>query len=361
MIIMQIGLVGMPGSGKTTLFNLITGNNHPVGLSGADEIYFGSAIVPDRRIDYLVSLYKPKKTTYARIDFKDIPGAKMDDSKARASRLLEEARSADALVQVLKVFQAENELITNEQAFPFKDLKNYETELLLADLDFLEKRITRLEGSPKNKKESALQIPVYKKLLGALDNEQPISSVHLTESERELFRGQAFLTEKPLFLVINLDEDKLRKGKYPDREKIASYTQAKEISSVEVSARIETEISRLEPEERLVFMDDLNLKESGLQRLARAAYQRLNLISFFTVGEDEVRAWTIQKGTSARQAAGKIHSDIERGFIRAEIFHYNQLHELGSTVKVREAGHFRLEGKDYLVHDGDIINFRFNV
>ncbi len=358
---MQIGLVGLPGSGKTTLFNLLTGSNHPVGLSGADEIYFGSAAVPDSRIDYLTSLYQPKKTTYARIDLKDIPGARMDHSKARAARLLEEARSVDALVQVLQVFEAEENLGTGIQAQPFLSLRDFETELLLADIDFLEKRITRLETATKNIKENALQIPIYKKLLSALENEQPISSVNLNEREKELFRGQVFLTEKPLFLVINLDEKQLRSGTYPHREQIAAYIQEKKISHVEVSARIETEIGRLEPEERSVFMDDLNLEESGLQRLSRAAYQRLNLISFFTVGEDEVRAWTIKKGTSARQAAGKIHSDIERGFIRAEIFHYDQLHELGSTVKVREAGHFRLEGKDYIVQDGDIINFRFNV
>jgi ribosome-binding ATPase len=358
---MQIGLVGMPGSGKTTLFNLITGSNHPVGLSGADEIYFGSATVPDPRIDYLASLYKPKKTTYARIDFKDIPGARMGDSKARASRLLEEARGADALVQVLKVFEAENNIDAGTKTSPFTTLKDFSTELLLADIDFLEKRILRLENTAKNKKDNAMQVPVYKKLLAALEEEKPVSSITLNENEKELFRGQVFLTEKPLFLVINLNESQLRQGDYPDRGKIATYIKDKNMSCVEVSAQIEAEINRLEPEERLAFMEDLNLAESGLQRLARAAYRRLNLISFFTVGEDEVRAWTVQDGATARQAAGKIHSDIERGFIRAEVFHYNNLFGLGSAAKVREAGHFRLEGKEYNVRDGDIINFRFNV
>jgi ribosome-binding ATPase len=358
---MQIGLVGMPGAGKTTLFNLLTGSDHPVGISGADEINFGSTIVPDPRIDYLAALYKPKKVTYARIDIKDIPGAKMDDSKARAARLLEEARSADALVHVLKVFTDEAGNASPTDLHPFRTLESYGTELLLADIDFLEKRIARLENSTKNKRESALQIPIYRKLLSALEEETPVSSVDLTASEKELFKGQVFLTEKPLFLVINLDEEQLRSGSYPDRDQIAAYVADKGLIAVEVSARIETEISRLDPEERTLFMEDLNLVESGLQRLARASYQQLNLISFFTVGEDEVRAWTVQQGSTARRAAGKIHSDIERGFIRAELFHYDHLFELGSAAKVREAGHFRLEGKEYLVRDGDIINFRFNV
>ena len=358
---MQIGLVGMPGSGKTTLFNLLTGSNHPVGLSGADEIHFGSSVVPDPRIDHLATLYKPKKITYARIDFKDIPGARMDDSKARAARLLEEARSADALVQVLKVFSEDEDSASTEEYRPYQALSGFGTELLLADIDFLEKRIERLETNIKSKKESALQVPVYKKLLTALENEQPVSSVNLTESEKELFKGQVFLTEKPLFLVINLDEKQLSHGDYPDRDKITAYVKERNMIYVEVSARIEAEISRLEAKERAAFMEDLNLHESGLQRLARAAYKKLNLVSFFTVGEDEVRAWTVKNGSTARKAAGKIHSDIERGFIRAEIFHYDHLAELGNAARVREAGHFRLEGKDYLIRDGDIINFRFNV
>jgi len=316
---MQIGLVGMPGSGKTTLFNLLTGSEHPVGLSGAEEIFFGSAAVPDPRIDYLASLYNPKKVTYARIEIKDIPGAKMDDSKASAARLLEEARSADALVHVLKVFADEDGSTGPADIHPYRALESYSTELLLADIDFLEKMIARLESSTKSKRESALQIPVYQKLLSALEEEKPASSVSLTESEKELFKGQVFLTEKPIFLVINLDEEQLRNGVYPDRDQIAAYVADKGLIAVEVSARIKAEISRLAPEERAAFMEDLNLVESGLQRLARAAYQQLNLISFFTVGEDEVRAWTVQQDSTARRAAGKIHSDIERGFIRAEL------------------------------------------
>ncbi len=359
---MQIGLVGMPGAGKTTLLNLLTGSNQSTGLGGGDEVYTGSAIVPDRRIDFLSSIYNPRKTTYARIEFKDIPGARMDDSKNRASRLLDEVRSADALVQVLRVFNAEMVEALHGQPDPYNDLKNYGTELLLADIDALEKRVDRLENSPKVKKDdAAAQLPVLKKLIDALENELLLSSVELTDKEKEMLAGQSFLTEKPLFLLINIDENQLREGSYPDRDKILAYAAAKKMPVVEICAQVEMEISRLKPEERAEFLEDLDLQESGLGRLARMTYEKLNLSSYFTVGEDEVRAWTIQKDTPARRAAGKIHSDIERGFIRAEVFQYDHLHRLGSAVRVKEAGLFRLEGKEYPVQDGDIVSFRFNV
>lgn len=358
---MQIGLVGMPGSGKTTLFNLLTENLQPTGRSGSDEVHTGSAVVPDSRIDFMTSIYKPRKTTYARIEFKDIPGARMDDSRARASRLLDEVRSADLLVQVLRVFNSS----TAEAAFgapqPYRDLTDYGTELLLADIDVLEKRIARLEEASKIRKDDAAQISLFKRILETLENEQILNSVELSESEKQLLAGQSFLSEKPLFLVVNIDEEQLCSGDYPDRDKIVAYAAEKNIPLIEICAQVELEISLLLPEEQLAFMEDLGLKESGLGRLSRLAYESLGLVSFFTVGEDEVRAWTIRKEAIARQAAGKIHSDIERGFIRAELFNYDHLFQLGSTAKVREAGYFRLEGKDYPVRDGDIINFRFNV
>lgn len=358
---MQIGLVGMPSSGKTTLFNLLTGNLQPTGVSGADEVHIGSAIVPDPRIDFLASLYKPKKTTYARIDFKDIPGVRMDDSRARASRLLDEVRSADALVQVLHAFNsAEVEAVAGKPK-PYRDLTDYGAELILADIDILEKRIARLEESTKAGKDSVEQANLLKKLLAALEDEQPLKSIDLSARENELLAGQSFLSEKPLFLVVNIDEEQLRKRDYPDKDKIAVYAAEKGIPVIEICALVEMEIGQLQPDERKEFIEDLELDDSGLGLLARMTYESLNLISFFTVGEDEVRAWTVHKGTNARKAAGKIHSDIERGFIRAEVFHYDHLYQLGSTAKVREAGHFRLEGKDYQVADGDIINFRFNI
>lgn len=358
---MQIGLVGMPGSGKTTLFNLLSGNYQPTGYSGSREVLTGYAAVPDPRIDFLNALYKPQKTTLARIEFKDIPGVKMDDSKARASHFLSEVRSADALVQVLKVFNTGSSADFAGETDPYRDLTDFSAELLLADMDILEKRIERLENAPKIKLDDSVQISLLKRLLESLENEQPINSVNLAESEKKLLAGQSFLSEKPIFLAVNIDEDQMRNNVYPNREKILAYANSKGIPVIKICAQVEMEINRLQTEEQLEFMEDLNLKESGLGRLARMAYEKLNLISFFTVGEDEVRAWPVRKGVTAKQAASKIHSDLERGFIRAEMFHYDHLHTLGNQARVRENGHYRLEGKDYPVQDGDIINFRFNV
>ena len=358
---MQIGLVGTPYSGKTTLFNLLTGNNQATGFNEAGEIHIGSAVVPDPRIGFLSNLYKPKKTTYARIDFKDIPGVKMDDNRARASHLLNEVRSSDMLVQVVRAYNSDqtNALVGSSQ--PYSELVDYATELILADIDALEKRIERIDDMKKKNNDSLEQQNLLRKLLAALEEEIFIGTLELTDSEKELLMGQSFLSEKPMLIVVNIDEDQLRCGNYPQKDEIYQYAAEKGIPLVEVCAKTEMEINQLEPNEQSEFLDELGLTESSLGRLARTAYELLHLSSFFTVGEDEVRAWTIKHGNNARKAAGKIHSDIERGFIRAEVFHYNFLYELGSTVKVREAGQFRLEGKEYEVVDGDIISFRFNV
>lgn len=358
---MQIGLVGLPASGKTTLFNLLTKSCYHTGINGGDEVHLGSAVVPDQRIAFLSELYKPKKTTYTRIEFKDIPGVRMDDSRARASRLLDEVRSADALVQVLRVFDSADVNQLAGESNPYRDLTNYSTELLLADIGSLEKRIANLEEAPKTKKFNHDLVDLLKRLLTALENEELISGLELSIEEKQLLMGHSFLSEKPLFLVINIDEEQLRSGNYPDREKIHTYAAEKKMSVLEICVQAEMEIKQLAPEDQKEFMDDLGLEEQGINGLTRMVYERLNLVSFFTVGEDEVRAWTVKKGALARQAAGKIHSDIERGFIRAEVFHYNHLYELGSPARVKEAGFFHLEGKDYAVQDGDIASFRFNV
>ncbi|MDA8097249.1 MAG: redox-regulated ATPase YchF [Clostridia bacterium] len=359
---MQIGLVGLPLAGKTTFFNLLTGASCETGFAGTGEVHLGSAVVPDARIDFLSGLYKPRKTIYAQIQFKDIPGVRSDEGAASlAVKLLDEVRGADALVQVVRAFDSDEVSSVAGEPSPYRELSDFAAELLLADMGAIENRIDRIKNARKMPKDAAAQLAVLERLLVALENEQPVSSVELSQAEQAIMAGQSFLTEKPLILAVNIDEDQMAAGDYPDRDKVRAYASERGIPVIEVCARIEMEISQLPAQDRADFITDLGLTESGVGRLAQAAYERLGLISFFTVGEDEVRAWTIRRGTIAKKAAGKVHSDIERGFIRAEVFHYEDLRELGNQVKVKEKGLFRLEGKEYVVKDGDIINFRFNV
>lgn len=360
---MQIGLTGLALSGKTTFFNLLTGAEEETGLTSRKEVYTGSAVVPDKRIDFLTGMFKPKKKTFAQIQFKDIPGVHSQNGRTTSlnGRYLEEVRSADVLVQVIRAFHSERVSSAAGEPDPYKELSDFQTELVLADMAAVENRLEKLKEKRKPVKDLSVQTAVFERILNALEDEQPFSSLNFNDTEQQILAGQSFLTEKPVIYVVNIDENQLNSKNYPGREKIQEYAGARDIPLLEVCANLELEISRLLPEDRADFLHDLNLEESGLTSLARAAYSKLRLISFFTVGEDEVKAWTIHENTTARKAAGKIHSDLERGFIRAEVFHYEDLVKLGSIAGLREKGLFRLEGKDYLVKDGDIMSIRFNI
>jgi GTP-binding protein YchF len=358
----QIGLIGLPQSGKTTFFNLLTGATLETGLTGGGEVHTGSAVVPDARLDYLSEVYSPRKPVYAQIQFKDIPGALSREGKAGLSaRLLEEARGADALVMVLRAFQSSTVSAAVGEPDPFRDLMELESELLLADLGTVENRLERMNKAKKVPKEAVAQRELLEKIRASLEEGEPVGRLGLSPEERDLLGGQCFLSEMPVILAVNMDEDQLKGGEYPGRDKLAAHAAGSGLQLVEVCARAEMEINQLPVADREEFMADLGLTTSGIGRLARAAYDCLGLISFFIVGDDEVRAWTIRRGTTARKAAGKVHTDIERGFIRAEVFHYDDIKELGSAARVKEKGLFRLEGKEYPVKDGDIINFRFNI
>ena len=359
---MQIGLVGLPLAGKTTFYNLLTGSAEETGLANRGEVYTGSAVVPDERIDFLTGLYKPKKKIYAQIQFKDIPGVRSQNNAASlAGKYLDEVRSADVLVQVLRAFQGELVSSAAGPPDPYKELSDFQAELLLADMAAVESRIERLKSARKPVKDLPDQVALFERILKALENEEPLSGLTFSEYEVEVLAGQSFLTEKPVIYVVNVDENQLNAREYPGRDRIREYAGGEGIPLVEVCASLELEISRLSPEDRADFLQELNLQETGLSSLARAAYEKLGLISFFTVGDDEVRAWTIRRGTTAQKAAGKIHTDLERGFIRAEVFHYDDLFRLGNVASLREKGLFRLEGKEYPVKDGDVLNIRFNV
>lgn len=355
---MKIGIVGLTGSGKTTLFHLLT----EAGLKGSTiskmAANVGMARVPDLRIDYLSKMYKPKKTTFAQIEFTDLPG--LVPGGQGGHTFLASIRNVDALVQVIRAFEDEMTPHPDGSVNPWRDLEKLHAELLFADLEVVEKRIERLETG-KRKTESQVELDLLIKCREILENEGRLETLDLKDGEAELINGYGFLTQKPMVVVVNLDETQWQIKDYPEKEKLEIFSKAQGIPLVSMCAQTEMEIGMLQPEEREEFLSELGINESGIDRLAQATYLHLNLISFFTVGEDEVRAWTIERGTSAKRAAGKIHSDIERGFIRAEVVAYRDLIELGTMVKVKEKGLARLEGKEYLMQDGDIVNFRFNV
>ncbi|MGO0122707.1 redox-regulated ATPase YchF [Desulfothermobacter acidiphilus] len=359
---MEIGIIGLPLVGKSTLFNLLTGASVPTGPGSEPKVHRGSAPVPDPRLDFLVSLYRPRKLTPARIEFKDLPGLDPRHSEKEARiRFLEEVRNSDALCCVVRAFNHPELPPYFGSLDPLKEFRELLAELWLADYSLVEKRLERLHaGKKKSRPEQELERHLLEKCQELLEEEKFLSQLHLTSEEEAIFINYGFLTVKPFILAVNLDESGLQGG-YEGREELRREAEARGVQLVEVAAQIEMEIAALPLEEQRLFMADLGLKEPGIARLAQAAYRSLGLISFFTVGEDEVRAWPIKAGTTARRAAGKVHSDIERGFIRAEIFAYQDLERLGSPAKVREAGLLRLEGKDYVVQDGDIVHFRFKV
>jgi len=349
--IMKIGLIGLPSTGKTTFFNLLTSGESSTGVR--------TAKIPDARIDHLAEVYKPKKVTLATVEVTDIKG--IIPGSSSSFHYLEAIRQADALVHVVRAFNDEDVMHIDGSVDVMRDIYTLNSELLLTDLAVIENRIEKINSGKKVTKDHLAELEVLKKCQACLENESLIGSLELDPSEKQLIRTYNFLTEKPMIILINLDEEQYRSSDYPGRTEVSAYTVSKKIPLLEVCARTELEISELDEEDRIIFMEDLGIRETGLSKLASAMYGQLGLISFLTVGEDEVRAWPVKKGISAKAAGGRIHSDIERGFIRAEVVKYEDLKRLGSMLKVKEAGLARLEGKDAVIEDGDIINFRFNV
>ena len=350
---LKIGIIGRPQAGKSTLFQLLT--NHHAVSGNKTQVAVGK--VPDLRMEVLTEMHHPRKVTYATIDFSDVPGFLPGKN---SGGFLQSVSDVDALVLVVRAF--ESDIVPSYDGIqPYGDFNDLQQELLVADWSLLETRLERIAKQRMKNPQAADELDLLEKCRATLEQDLPLRQLSLDEEEEKTLRTYDFLTRKPLIVVVNLDEEQMRMDSYPQQEELQTELARLSLPLIKVSAQIETEISELDPDDARVFLEELGLKDTGIARLARTVYEHLGLMSFFTVGDDEVRAWTIKMGTMARQAAGKIHSDIERGFIRAEVVSYEDLIACGSSQAVKEKGRFRLEGKEYIVQDGDIISFRFNV
>jgi len=360
---MKIGLIGLNQTGKTTLFNLLTGKTDGTPQGGKSSANIGTGNVPDERVDFLASIFKPKKTTYAKLDIVDVAGFSVstDGRNSGAAVFLNDVRPCDALIHVLRTFESGSVAHDMGGIDPARDLEAVETEMLMADLEMIEKRIGRIKTGKKITKENEFELALLQRCFEWLDGGGSILDMDMTDDERLAIKSFTFLTEKPRIAVANLDENQWESKSFPNQDALKALCVKLNIPLIELCVETELEITKLPEEDKQMFMDELAIEQPGIAILARAVYEHLGLISFLTCGEDECRAWTIERGTIAKHAAGKIHSDIERGFIRAEVVKYDSIKELGTMAKVKEKGLFRLEGKEYTVIDGDIINFRFNV
>jgi len=351
---MKVGIAGFPRSGKTTIFNALTGQHADVGgFTEPGKVHLGSIKVPDARIERLTEIFTPRKTTYAEMIFVDFPAASEATGGGGAldTATLTQMRETDALVQVVRGF---TDAVSGDEANPLRDLANFKSELLLSDMVLIEKRLERLKKEKGKEQERAL----LERCKDVLDAERPLRQIELSAEDVTAIAGFGFLSRRPLMVVLNVGEADVR-ADMPAA--VSDWLRTEGVDGLLLSGKIEMEIAALEADDRNAFLDDLGLKATARERFIRAAYELLDQISFLTSGEDEVRAWTIKRGTTAVKAAGKIHSDIERGFIRAEVVHYDDFVQYGSDAKCREHGKLRLEGKEYVVKDGDIIHFRFNV
>ncbi len=361
---MKIGLLGFPKVGKTSLFNILTGSHLEVEKfsAGKAEPHLGIAKVPDARLQRLTEMFKPRKVTPAVVEYLDIQG--LAKGEAKDPLFLREMRNVDAIAHVVRAFEDDEIPHPEGSLDPKRDLETMETEFLLSDLDVASRRVEKLRLSLKKAKnpEDEKELPVLERCLAALERETPIRALEFSQEEEKRLRGFAFLTAKPLLGVVNMGEGDAGKiDTFQAHFGLDPFAGRPKINLCAVSAKIEMEIASLSPEDAAVFLQDLGIGEPCLDRILRASHKLLGLSVFFTGGEDEVKAWSIPSACPAQQAAGVIHSDIERGFIRAEVISYEKLMEAGSLHVARDRGWLRQEGKEYRVADGDVINFKFNV